>query len=36
MPGGPAEARVALEEAAMLTANDVERDLLARRLDALA
>ena len=34
--GRPAEARVALEEAAMLTANDVERDLLARRLDALA
>ncbi len=34
--GRSAEARVALEEAAMLTANDVERDLLARRLDALA
>ena len=30
------EARVALGEAAMLTANDVERDLLARRLEALA
>jgi len=29
------EARVALGEAAMLTANDVERDLLARRLEAL-
>ncbi|MDD7927371.1 RNA polymerase sigma factor [Actinomycetospora chibensis] len=34
--GRPDAARVALEEAAMLTANDVERDLLARRLDALA
>jgi RNA polymerase sigma factor (sigma-70 family) len=33
--GRPDEARVALEEAAMLTANDVERDLLARRLEAL-
>jgi len=33
--GRPDEARVALGEAAMLTANDVERDLLARRLEAL-
>jgi predicted RNA polymerase sigma factor len=33
--GRPLEARTALEEAALLTANDVERELLARRLEAL-
>ena len=33
--GRPAEARTALEEAALLTANDVERKLLADRLASL-
>jgi RNA polymerase sigma-70 factor (ECF subfamily) len=33
--GRSAEARTALEEAALLTGNDVERDLLARRIAAL-
>jgi RNA polymerase sigma factor (sigma-70 family) len=33
--GREEEARTALEEATLLTANDVERDLLARRLEAL-